>query len=388
MMFSIPMAITDSNAEYMPDLEDIVSVTYNGATRFVCGDVYARTDDGYELDIFEHNEAIYQTGPIPARVSSLVGAIGEVDPVSVPQQAITAFEVSELAREAASTAAGKVNPGKYLGVVTATPASKNNPQITVAKGPTTGYVTATANDYFLFSTAGISGWANGYLYQWSGSEWARLATETNTTKYLEAINDITSNAPPGIFSDVFCKMLFAQQAAINTLESELIQVKNAIFGGARFTKSDDGKSVVDNGADKPGFKLGADGRFIASNADIGGTINAMDGNFTGSITPVKGIFNSWYWGVATNKTQKDWFDIFESRITVGKRLNTFGGARLYNPAIKEWTDNVMSFIERLDNDTIEINAFPINTTKRDFLTIVSCARGNNSIISASFYFGW
>jgi hypothetical protein len=259
MMFSVPIAITDSNAEYMPDLEDIVSVTYNGATKFVCGDVYARTDDGYELDIFEHNEAIYQTGPIPARVSSLVGAIGEVDPVSVPQQAITGFEASELAREAAYTASEKVRSGKYLGVVTATPASKNNPEITVSKGPATGSVTANANDYFLFATANITGWASGYLYQWSGAEWAKLATETNTTKYLEAINDITSNAPPGIFSDIFCQVLLAQQAAIDTLESQLIKIGNAIYGGDRFNA--DG-SVQDDS--KPGFWLGVDGVLRAS----------------------------------------------------------------------------------------------------------------------------
>jgi hypothetical protein len=288
MMFSVPIAVTDSNAAYMPDLEDIVSVTYNGATKFVCGDVYARTDDGYELDIFEHNEAIYQTGPIPARVSSLVGAIGGVDPVSVPQQAITAFEVSELAREAASTAAGKVNPGKYLGVVTAAPASKDNPQITVSKGPETGSVTVNTNDYFLFATAGITGWTNGYLYQWSGTGWAKLATETNTTKYLAAINDITENAPPGIFSDVFCQVLFAQQAAIDTLESQLIQIKNAIFGGERFTRS--GDSVVDNGADKTGVMIGADGRLLASDVNVSGIVNADSGMFKDVIIMGNSLF--------------------------------------------------------------------------------------------------
>jgi hypothetical protein len=71
--------------------------------------------------------------------------------------------------------------------------------------------------------------------------------------------------------------LFAQQAAINTLQAQLIQILNAIFGGPRFTRS--GSTVVDNGADKTGFMLGADGRLTASNAEISGTVNAASSVF-------------------------------------------------------------------------------------------------------------
>jgi hypothetical protein len=241
-------------------------------------------------------------------------------------------------------------------------------------------------DWVLFM--GTAHWTKARLYQWheKTSVWTRMEPAQNLSRYMDVLETITEDSADGIFSNVFCQVLFAQKAAIDTLQSQLIQITGAIFGGERFAKN--GNAIIDNGASKTGFKLGADGRLTASNAEISGTISASDGEFTGSITPVKGIFNSWYWGIAVNKTQKDWFDIFEDRIPVGKRLNTFGGARLYNSVIKEWTDNVMSFIERIDNDTIEINAFPINTTKRDYLTIISCARENNNIVSSSFYFGW
>jgi hypothetical protein len=82
---------------------------------------------------------------------------------------------------------------------------------------------------------------------------------------------------------VFCQLLFAQQAAIATLESQLIQVQNAIFGGVRFTRN--GNSVTDNGADKTGFLIGSDGRVLATGAvfdkaTVTGIINAITGQFT------------------------------------------------------------------------------------------------------------
>jgi hypothetical protein len=76
---------------------------------------------------------------------------------------------------------------------------------------------------------------------------------------------------------VFCKVLFAQQAAINTLQAQLIQIGNAIFGGERFSKSNDGMGVVDKGSDLPGFSLDKNGLLQASRAIISG--NFMADNF-------------------------------------------------------------------------------------------------------------
>jgi hypothetical protein len=120
---------------------------------------------------------------------------------------------------------------------------------------------------------GTADWTKARLYQWhKEGYWTELAPGNNTIEYMEAIKDITEGAPDGIFSNVFCQVLFAQQAAINTLQSQLIQIGNAIFGGPRFTKS--GDTVVDNDPDGSegltGVMIGADGHLLASNAVFNG----------------------------------------------------------------------------------------------------------------------
>jgi hypothetical protein len=123
---------------------------------------------------------------------------------------------------------------------------------------------------------GTADWTKARLYQWHAIErvWKAMAPAQNLSHYMDVLETITENAADGIFSNVFCRVLFAQQAAINTLESQLIRIANAIYGGERFNT--DG-SVLDSA--KPGFWLGADGRLIASNAQISGIVNATSGTF-------------------------------------------------------------------------------------------------------------
>jgi hypothetical protein len=167
------------------------------------------------------------------------------------------------------------NVPKYRGVTNAADTG-NIGKVTVSG------VLVTMNDLDWVLFMGDVGWTKARLYQWHGKEsvWTMLPPAQSTLQYKEALRDITEGAPDGIFSNMFCKILFAQQAAINTLQSKLIQVQNAIFGGERFDKSQDGNGVVDNGADKIGFILGADGIFRASNAVISGIINAFSGRFS------------------------------------------------------------------------------------------------------------
>jgi hypothetical protein len=96
----------------------------------------------------------------------------------------------------------------------------------------------------------------------------------NPLQYMEALKDITGGAPDGIFSTMFCQVLFAQQAAINTLQSQLIKIGNAIYGGERFNA--DGS---DKNATQPGFWLGANGVLKAVGAEFSGLVNATSGNF-------------------------------------------------------------------------------------------------------------
>jgi hypothetical protein len=225
--------------------------------------------------------------------------------------------------------------------------------------------------------------------RWNGTSWAAIEIKADgnfdTNPYVAALMDLTEGAPNGTFMSILVRDLVAKTAMIERIQAELIQIQNAIFGGERFTKS--GDSVVDNGADKTGFKLGADGRLIASNAEISGKINANAGEFTGSITPLAGIYNSWYWGVAVDKTQNDWFQTFKDRIEVGKRLNVFGGAVVKNETTGNWVTGIFCFIERLDVNNIELNLFPISGDA-DRMLIARCTNGNTNAVSRRYYIGW
>jgi hypothetical protein len=54
----------------------------------------------------------------------------------------------------------------------------------------------------------------------------------NPLQYMEALKDITGGAPGGIFSTMFCQVLFAQQAAINTLFAQVIELSgNGVIRG-------------------------------------------------------------------------------------------------------------------------------------------------------------
>jgi predicted phage tail protein len=87
---------------------------------------------------------------------------------------------------------------------------------------------------------------------------------------------------------VFAKMLIAQRAFIEELESQLIQVKAAIFGGKRFVIKNG--QVADQGSHLPGFCLDKDGKLRASDAEISGHIEAASGTFKGRLEANKGYF--------------------------------------------------------------------------------------------------
>jgi len=74
---------------------------------------------------------------------------------------------------------------------------------------------------------------------------------------------------------VFVRQLMAARAFIEKLESLLINVKGAIFGGERFINVND--QVVDRGSNYTGFCIAQDGILKASGAEISGRIDAMLG---------------------------------------------------------------------------------------------------------------
>ncbi len=136
------------------------------------------------------------------------------------------------------------------------------------------------------------------------------------------------------------------------------------------------------------------GTFQAENAQVSNILTAQNANITGdlmaagSVIPSKGIFNSWYWGLMIEQTQNQWFEIFKDRIPIGKRLNVFGGARIKSFQNGNWYVCVLCFLERINDNLIEINGYPISSSTGDYLARANCNRGNNSVVSSSHYFGW
>jgi len=69
------------------------------------------------------------------------------------------------------------------------------------------------------------------------------------------------------FGAVFVKMLIAQQAFIDDLQSKLIQVENAVFGGPRFEKNSQGQ-LFDKGENLRGFALESSGKLKVSEGEF------------------------------------------------------------------------------------------------------------------------
>jgi hypothetical protein len=155
---------------------------------------------------------------------------------------------------------------------------------------------------------------------------------------------------------------------------------------------------------------------VKDNTSIEGELNVKDNAIFEKGIETAGFFHSdsgmlttHYWGSFAFKTQNDWFEVFKNRIPVGKRLQT-NGCGLFDYI------SVFCFIERIDDNTIEINGMPIAkityetiaavvqdshgenylSTKNlpildpfaDEFTIIQCKRGNNDVVSKRHYLSW
>jgi hypothetical protein len=111
-------------------------------------------------------------------------------------------------------------------------------------------------DWVLFTGNTVDNWTKSRLHQWSAKNktWTELDAAQNTLKYMEALQDITEGAPDGIFTDMFCQVLFAQKAAIDTLTARVLKMSGD--GEIVSENYDDGSQ---SGHDRAGFRMKADG---------------------------------------------------------------------------------------------------------------------------------
>jgi hypothetical protein len=146
---------------------------------------------------------------------------------------------------------------KYRGVTTSV--GTNAGKATVAGVQ----ITMDNLDWVLFM--GTTGWEKYFLYQWHEQEqaWEKLDRGRNISKYSDILNDITDGAPDGIFSELFCQVLFAQQAAIDTLASKVLRMSgNGEIVSANY---DDGSQSEHN---RVGFRMIAnDGSAVFNKID-------------------------------------------------------------------------------------------------------------------------
>jgi hypothetical protein len=108
-------------------------------------------------------------------------------------------------------------------------------------------------DYIMYS--GVSGqWQTNRMYQWNGKEWELLSIEENRWKYLDGINDLTSGAMEGVFSNAFIQTLVTKTAIIENLFSKiitlnnngLIKSENYVEGTSGFLLPANGKAVFND----------------------------------------------------------------------------------------------------------------------------------------------
>lgn len=161
---------------------------------------------------------------------------------------------------------------RYLGTVTTAPSTS---LVTIVKGPTTGIVDANIGDWVLMTTTGTA-WTVGECYRWNGNTWERLDPTTHVEQYQAALYDILSIASlvtdTGYFGALFAKVIVAQKAAIDELQTKVITLSTT--GVIRSANYDSGVA---------GFRIGADGQAEFNNIVARGSVYADTGVFSGGM---------------------------------------------------------------------------------------------------------
>jgi hypothetical protein len=130
----------------------------------------------------------------------------------------------------------------------------------------------------------------------------------------------------------FIRNLFAQRAFIEQLESVLIQVKAAIFGGERFVKENG--QVKDLGSHLPGFCLDKDGKLRASGAEISGHVKADSGELNNVTIKEGAVFlGTIHTGpvfISNETTAPVAPRVFNSGTSIGDIMSFLGGVGTFN----------------------------------------------------------
>jgi len=201
----------------------------------------------------------------------------------------------------------RVGEARYLGTVNEL--VQNDPVAFIIKGPIQGSVRALQSNYVFAvknGTAGALAWRQGYVYQWTGLRWEERDPILNSALYISCfkdgldVPDLTQNT--GWFGALFAKLLVAQNAFIETLEAEIIRLRNPnnkneyieLNGRYGLMKS---SNFTDNGNDGFNIKYNGDaefrkgtfkGKIVGTDAEFTGNLNANVSMMGGASAPLYG----------------------------------------------------------------------------------------------------
>jgi hypothetical protein len=177
--------------------------------------------------------------------------------------------------------------GRYRGVTTV--ADTGNTGVVTLQGG--GEAAMNDLDRVLFMGSTVDSWVKFRVMRWDAvaGTWAAPTPESNQVEYMEALNDMTEDAPDGVFSSVFCRVLFAQQAAIDTLQSKIITLTHksssspGIIQSSNYTKNN-----------REGFQLNSNGEINAYELDTWHIRTLLFENGKIATSPMRGSLRGVY----------------------------------------------------------------------------------------------
>jgi hypothetical protein len=278
LLFTVSISVDDA-----PEMGNILSVidsirpgvgvTIRESKRYLVADL-SENADGYDLTLVQYHDDIYNEQgdiySIPVYQSSIIQAlpreynsIGDRQTVQEgripdPQQ------IAQQAREQIAT----TSPS-YRGLVTSRPENDNTPII--------GDMTANRGDYVMYNGQAGGIWVPARMYQWDGTKWEQLSIAENRWRYLDGINDLTTGAVDGIFSNAFIQTLVANEALINMLFTKnIILNKNGSIESSDYSPNN------------KGFVIKGDGNAEYNNLKLRGLLDANISLKNGIASPLVG----------------------------------------------------------------------------------------------------
>jgi hypothetical protein len=94
--------------------------------------------------------------------------------------------------------------------------------VVIQIGTTTQTVQAHTGDWVAYVGENAGLWAKGMCMRWNGGAWEQVSPTAEPALYMEALMDLTEGAPNGVFTSIFCRVIGAQQALIDTLMARVL----------------------------------------------------------------------------------------------------------------------------------------------------------------------